>query len=150
MDRIDRILSIYEANGCAMTSLRLAQACIKENLFAPEELNNASVRWAQTVVRQALHSRLVNGMPYAAPTQQRDSNGGRIWKQYKLWEYDDAEQILGERCLALVDDYQPIQAIQQYMLDRWGKAPEIPLLQMPDGKNLTLSLALDSPALVTA
>jgi hypothetical protein len=50
------------------------------------------------------------------------------WKQYSLWTYEDAESILHDRCIALANDYKPIKALREYMLARWGQAPEIPSL----------------------
>ena len=129
MDRCDRILEVYEANGSEMSTLRLAQACIREGVFDEVDLNNASVRWAQDSVRKALKAKLLlNGVPYAGPTPKLDDDGGRVWKQYSLWDYEDAEYILTDRVKGLMCDYRPIVAMHADMLRRWGKAPEIPQL----------------------
>lgn len=126
--RQDKIIEIFEENGCAISSLRLAQKCIQANVFGETDLNNAAVRWAQTIVRDALRAKLTDGIPYAAPTPKKDEDGNRVWKQYTLWDYDDAEYILLDRCRALANDYKPIVALHDYMTQRWGKAPEIPHL----------------------
>lgn len=124
--RSDRIIEVFEANGCALSSLRLAQKCIEAGIFEEYELNNATVRWAQTVVRDALREKLAEGIPYAAPTAKKDASGNPIWLQYRLWDYDDAAFILRERCEALMGDYKPIVALRDYIIERWGTAPEIP------------------------
>lgn len=128
MDRCDKIVSVYEKNGCQMSTKRLAQACIQEGVFAEVDLNNASVRWAQVAVRDALHQKLANGIPYAGPTPKRDDEGHQVWKQYSLWDYEDAEYILTDRVKGLLGDYKPIVALHAFMMEKWGKAPEIPQL----------------------
>lgn len=126
--RQESIIEIFEANGCSISTLRLAQKCIDAGVFDAVELNNASVRWAQTVVRDCLRAKLANGIPYAAATRSTDAQGNRLWKQYSLWEYDDAVDILRERCEQITNDYKPIVALREYIVERWGTAPEIPQL----------------------
>lgn len=126
--RSDEIIAVFEQNGCQLSTLRLAQKCIQAGVFDETDLNNAGVRWAQTIVAKALREKMVNGIPYAVPTTTTDAAGSPVWKQYPLWEYEDAEFALTSRVQALQHDYEPIVRLYSYMVDRWGKAPEIPLL----------------------
>lgn len=132
MNRQERIVSIFREMG-GTTTIRLAQECIKQGVFDEEELQRASLRWAQGVCREAIKlTDPTTGLPFAGPTRQKaenaDGTAGREWRQLTLMDYDDLAFNIEERANGLWADYSTLVKMREYCIERFGRAPQIPVL----------------------
>jgi hypothetical protein len=130
VNKQERIISIFREMGGA-TTLRLAQECIRQGVFDEEELERASLRWAQGICREAIKQiHPITGLPFAGPTRQKitDNDKGREWRQITLMDYDDLAFNIEERANGLWADYSVLVKMRDYCFERFGRTPQIPIL----------------------
>jgi hypothetical protein len=126
------LLAIYYKYGGQMSLRRLTELCWTEGVWTEEDRQNRAFRSCMRECETALQRKDAAGMPLAGPSRQKDADGGRIWVQLSLWEYDTAEYNLAMRLRQVEQDYATIRAIHGYMLLRWEKAPLIPTWDYPE------------------
>lgn len=129
--RHDDIWGIYQKYGGDVSLDRLTHYCWDEGVWTEEERHNMAFKAAKRECHQVLSRKGPTGLPVAGPTPKHD-NGSKRWRQISLWDYADAEYNLGMRLKQVTKDYQVIEALYNYMQERYGAAPPIPRLVMDD------------------
>lgn len=90
----------------------------------PEEaLNDWAYAGCSNDCRLALKSKDPStGLPWAKPT-----TGGKNpdWKQLKLFSYEEAEDLIMREQQALIVDYEHLELLHGWCLEKFGKAPKI-------------------------
>lgn len=128
--RRERILEIYAAYGGEMSPRRLAQYCREHGVWDATEWSHMALAAATRQCHEALRSKDGTGLPVAGPTQhldeQDDDGPAPLWRQLRLWDYADATYNLALRTRQIDKDVQSLYALHDYVLKRWGMAPQLP------------------------
>lgn len=74
---------------------------------------------------------LATGLPFIGIAAATDHGEGPVWKLLSLFNYEDFEQLLSDKVRSLGPDHKMVVRLQRWGLERFGKAPEIPAMQMP-------------------
>lgn len=132
--RHEEILAIYSKYGGSISVARLARYCWDEGVWDADERRAMAFTAAKRACQTAISQKdPVTRLPLAGPTPEKD-NGSRVWRQLPLWDFEDARYNLGMRInQAVVKDWSTVEAIHDYMLNRWGQAPPIPRWELEDG-----------------
>lgn len=82
------------------------------------------------LVREALTEEDENGLPFAQPTGNEDGQ----WQQLALFDYDELHALIVRRDRATVADYRKTERLVDYCFQKFGKAPRISQLIVPENK----------------
>jgi hypothetical protein len=111
---------------------RLAEIVIERGLYEDDELEQAAVRAVMRDCKSAMKVRGDEGMPFAMPSAETDSDdesGAPIWKQPRLFDLADFEVYIANESKSLMSDYVSLTKVRDYCLARFGTAPAIPEIE---------------------
>lgn len=110
----------------------LAKAIIDRKVLSDEAIERCTMRGLISECRRALRAKTEEGLPYAQPT----GRGARTpWRQLDLFTQPMAFALLHRRSQNILEDHEELRRLWAWCLEKFGVAPNIPDLIMPDDTN---------------
>lgn len=128
-NRTKMIRDLFETHGGELSTYAFAELCIAEGLYTEDELSKASIRWVQGSVRRVLKRPDESGLPFAGETTERDESGSPLWRQRKLWLYEDYELNIHTHLTNRDENHRAAVALTRECAARFGRCPFIPSLE---------------------
>jgi hypothetical protein len=124
----ERIRVVFRELGGDIPIRELAVAVRDRGLLTPDELERLTLRAIGELCKRACARLTDANVPWAQPTGK-----GKLarWRQLDLFTYPQFCELVGRRIEELDDDYQTLVQLYQWGLAKYGRAPEIPVLQTP-------------------
>lgn len=134
--RRQRIKSLFEKLGGAMTTRDIARACLNEGIWNETDREVILLRSAQAQVREALSDDDDTGLPFAGQTIEREHDGGpRVWKTRRMWDFPDYELNVNIRVLQVGKLEHTVSLLRIECADRYGREPEIVVDAVAEGED---------------
>jgi hypothetical protein len=110
----------------------VAREAIARNLIPAELLAKLQLRGVTAYVRRALARDTPDGVPFAQPLADTPN---APWQQMTMFRYDELCDLMKRRAKGIYYDLERLRKLHDFCLSRFGKAPAIPELLMPDEWN---------------
>lgn len=102
---------------------------MERGIFPDEVLQQAQIDGLSEILRRALKSEDANGLPFAKPIS---TGRNAKWKQFVLLDYDEMAGSIERDAKGLAADYEKVKRQRDFCLIKFGRAPEIPALMVPE------------------
>lgn len=104
----------------------VAQACLARGIFPDWMLERFHFEGAKKKCKDALKERDPAGLPYFICVKEK---AHYTWVQLSIATFEEVASYLAECVSGLEKDYNQIVRLRDYMLERFGRAPELPRLE---------------------
>lgn len=129
----EAILEVFRSAGEPLSTRTLALRCMDEGVFPDDWRANALVRAAQDECRSVLKDCDIHGLPFAGKTNRSDDDGGPLWIQREMWDFETYALNIHEHLDQRDKNHQKALLLQADCRRKFGRAPAIPGLDSVGG-----------------
>jgi len=124
-----QLRDLFRELGGSVPMRVLGEEAMARGVIPPEEVARCTLRGIQEICRRALKFKTENGVPFAKPMGEDETDTETRWKQLELFTLIEARAMILRHVKSLREDHSELLVLHRWCFAKFGEAPDIPELQ---------------------